>query len=136
MAIDVFGLTTTVKNDMTIGQRWESFADKTDIIQPMTYPSHYAHGDYGIDRPNAHPYDIIDHALKDGIARNAAVPGAGQIVPWYQDFTLGPPRYGVTQLRAQMQAGYDNGIRSWILWNASSRYTIAALGSRSATPAP
>ncbi len=136
MAIDVFGLTTTVKSDMTIGQRWESFADKTDFIQPMTYPSHYAHGDYGIDRPNAHPYEVIDHALKDGIARNAAVPGAGQIVPWYQDFTLGPPRYGVAQVHAQMQAGYDNGIRSWILWNASSRYTIAALGSRSATPAP
>jgi len=40
---------------------------------------------------------------------------------------MGPPRYGSTQIRAQMQAGYDNGVRSWILWNASSKYTIGAL---------
>jgi hypothetical protein len=127
MAIDVFGLTTTAKSDMTIGQRWESFADRADVVLPMTYPSHYARGDYGIDRPNAHPYEVIDHAMKDAIARNRAIEGAAEIVPWYQDFTLGKPHYGVEQLRAQMQAGYDNGIRSWILWNASSRYTVKAL---------
>jgi len=69
---------------------------------------------------------VIDRALKDALARNGPIEGAGAIVPWYQDFTLGAPRYGVTQLRAQMQAGYDNGIRSWILWNASSRYTTKA----------
>ena len=48
-------------------------------------------------------------------------------MPWYQDFTLGQPRYGVPQLRAQMQAGYDNGMFSWMLWNPSSRYTVKAL---------
>jgi hypothetical protein len=112
---------------MAIGQRWESFADRADVVLPMTYPSHYARGDYGIDRPNAHPYEVIDHAMKDAIARNGAIKGAAEIVPWYQDFTLGKPHYGVEQLRAQMQAGYDNGIRSWILWNASSRYTTKAL---------
>jgi hypothetical protein len=127
MAIDVFGLTTTVKGDMTIGQRWEAFADRADVVLPMTYPSHYARGDYGIDRPNARPYEVIDHAMKDAIARNRAVIGGAEIVPWYQDFTLGAPRYGAAQVRAQMQAGYDNGIRSWVLWNASSRYTLTAL---------
>ena len=127
MAIDVFGATTTVTSDMGIGQRWEQFADRADVVQPMTYPSHYSRGDYGIDRPNAHPYDVIDRALKDALARNRGVAQAATIVPWYQDFTLGAPRYGVTQLRAQMQAGYDNGIRSWILWNPASKYTTAAL---------
>lgn len=127
MAIDVFGLTTTVKGDLTIGQRWEAFADQADIVQPMTYPSHYAHGDYGLDHPNAHPYEVIDHAMKDAVARNAAVPDGARIVPWYQDFTLGPPHYGAAQVRAQIEAGYANGIRSWVLWNASSRYTEGAL---------
>ena len=37
---------------------------------------------------------------------------AAAIRPWYQDFTLGPPHYGVAQVRAQIQAGYDNGIGS------------------------
>ena len=132
MAIDVFGLTTSDSTDMGIGQRWESFADQADVVQPMTYPSHYGRGDYGLDRPNAHPYEVIDHAMKDAIARNRHVPGAAAIVPWYQDFSLGAPKYGVPQIHAQMQAGYDNGIRSWILWNATSRYTVAALAPKGA----
>jgi hypothetical protein len=127
MAIDVFGLTTTDTTDMGIGQRWEQFADQADFVLPMTYPSHYARGTYGIARPNANPYDVIDHALADGLARNRGVPNAAEIVPWYQDFTLGAPRYGPKQVRAQMQAGYDHGIRSWILWNPGSRYTLGAL---------
>ncbi len=49
------------------------------------------------------------------------------IVPWYQDFTSGAPRYGVTQVRAQVQAGYDNGVCSWMLWNAGSKDTVNAL---------
>jgi hypothetical protein len=40
---------------------------------------------------------------------------------------MGAPRYGAKQVRAQMQAGYDNGMRSWILWNSGSKYTISAL---------
>jgi len=127
MAIDVFGLTTTDSTDMGIGQRWEQFADQADIVLPMTYPSHYARGTYGISNPNASPYATIDHAMKDAKARNAKVTPAPEIVPWYQDFTMGAPRYGVTQVRAQIRAGYDNGVRSWILWNPGSKYTISAL---------
>jgi hypothetical protein len=127
MAIDVFGATTTIDNDMGIGQTWEQFADQADILMPMTYPSHYPPGSYGIRRPNAEPYAVLDHALRGARIRNRGVADAGRIVPWYQDFTLGKPRYGVTQLRAQMQAGYDNGMFSWMLWNPGSRYTVAAL---------
>ena len=127
MAIDVFGLTTTDSTDMGIGQRWEQFADHADVVLPMTYPSHYTRGMYGLANPNASPYATIDHALRDAKARNANVAHPPQIVPWYQDFTLGAPHYGVAQIRAQMQAGYDNGVRSWILWNPGSNYTVAAL---------
>jgi hypothetical protein len=127
MAIDVFGLTTTVTTDMTIGQRWEQFADQADIVMPMTYPSHYYRGAYDIPHPNAAPYAVIDRAMKDGLARNRGITNAAEIIPWYQDFTLGLPRYGTEQVRAQMQGGYDNGVRSWVLWNPSSRYTLHAL---------
>jgi hypothetical protein len=30
-------------------------------------------------------------------------------------------------VRAQIQAGYDNGVRGWMLWNPGSRYTTTAL---------
>jgi hypothetical protein len=127
MAIDVFGWTTSDTTDMGIGQQWEQFADQAEVLMPMTYPSHYTRGMYEMRHPNGMPYQVIDRAMRDARARNASIAGAGAIVPWYQDFTLGPPRYGVAQLRAQMQGGYDNGIRSWMLWNAGSRYTVAAL---------
>jgi hypothetical protein len=65
--------------------------------------------------------------MKDVKRRTASVPNAGKIIPWYQDFTLGPPRYGAEQVRAQMKAGYDNGFQSWILWNPGSRYNLGAL---------
>ena len=68
-----------------------------------------------------------DHAMKDANRRSAGIPNAGRIVPWYQDFTLGPPRYGAAEVRAQIRAGYENGVKSWMLWNPGSRYTLGAL---------
>ena len=127
MTIDVFGLTTSDTTDMGIGQRWESFIDVADVVLPMTYPSHYAPGSYRIARPNANPYAVIAKALQDAKARSEGIEGAAKVMPWYQDFTLGAPRYGVAEVRAQIQAGYDNGIPDWILWNPSSNYTLAAL---------
>lgn len=127
MTIDVFGLTATDTTDMGIGQRWEMFLDQADVVLPMVYPSHFAPGTYRLGNPNAVPYATIDRALKDAKRRTVGIPNAAAVVPWYQDFTLGPPRYGVAEVRAQIRAGYDNGVKSWMLWNPGSRYTVAAL---------
>lgn len=128
---DVFGLTATDTTDMGIGQRWEMFVDQVDVVLPMVYPSHFARGTYKLGNPNAHPYATIDNALKDAIQRSKPIPNAAQIIPWYQDFTLGPPHYYAEHVRAQKKAGYDNGFHSWILWNPKSNYTLAALEPRS-----
>ena len=132
MTIDVFGLTATDSTDMGIGQKWEMFVDMADAVLPMNYPSHFAPGTYKLANPNARPYATIDNAMKDVRRRTAPIRGAGRIIPWYQDFTLGPPRYGVEEVRAQMEAGYDNGYFDWVLWNPGSRYTVAALRPKSA----
>src|SRR5687768_8711794 len=127
VTIDVFGLTATDTTDMGIGQRWEMFIDQADVVLPMVYPSHFAPGTYKIGNPNANPYSTIDRAMKDVKRRSANVPNAAKVIPWYQDFTLGPPRYGPAQVRAQIKAGYDNGFQSWILWNPRSSYNLGAL---------
>ena len=131
MTIDVFGLTATDTTDMGIGQRWEMFVDQADVVLPMVYPSHFAPGTYKLGNPNAHPYSTIDHAMKDAKRRSASIANAAKIVPWYQDFTLGPPHYYADQVRAQKKAGYDNGFQSWILWNPRSVYTESALDPES-----
>jgi hypothetical protein len=130
---DVFGLTMTDSTDMGIGQRWEMFVDQADVVLPMMYPSHYAPGTYGFGSPNAHPYEVIDRGLKDAARRSTGIPSAAKVVPWLQDFTLGPPRYGVEQVRAQIRAAYANGIQSWLLWNPGSRYTLGALAPGDST---
>ena len=137
MTIDVFGLSATDTTDMGIGQKWEMFVDQADVVLPMDYPSHFARGTFGIANPNAHPYATLEHALRDAKARSASIPNAARIVPWYQDFTLGPPRYGAAEVLAQMRAGHDLGIDSWMLWNPGSRYSLEALKAESlATTSP
>jgi hypothetical protein len=132
MTIDVFGLTATDSTDMGIGQRWEMFIDRADVVLPMTYPSHFAPGTYGLSNPNAKPYETIGRALEDAIRRTQSVAGAAKIIPWYQDFTYGAPRYTTQHVRDQIRSGYDSGIMSWILWNPRSRYTVEALRPESA----
>ena len=124
---DVFGVTTSATRDVGIGQVWESFIDVVDVALPMVYPSHYWKGSFGIDTPNAYPYEIVRTALEHGLRRSAEVPEAGATRPWLQDFTLGKPPYGAPEVRAQIQATYDVGIEEWILWNPGSRYTQEAL---------
>jgi hypothetical protein len=124
---DVFGVTTSYRKDVGIGQVWESFIDQVDAALPMVYPSHYWTGSFGYEEPNAHPYEIVRRALRDAVRRSKLVEGAGATRPWLQDFTLGEPAYGPPEVRAQIQATYDAGIQEWILWNPGSRYTEAAL---------
>jgi hypothetical protein len=127
LAIDVFGLTATELGDMGIGQKWESFVDQVDVVLPMVYPSHFAPGTYGIAAPNANPFETVDHALADAVRRNAPIPNAAKVIPWYQDFTLGTPHYTAEQVRAQIDAGEHNGIPDWMLWNPGSSYHFDAL---------
>jgi hypothetical protein len=127
MTADVFGVTTSYRRDVGIGQVWEAFIDQVDVALPMVYPSHYWTGSFGFDEPNAHPYEIVRRALRDAVRRSAQVEGAGATRPWLQDFSLGEPPYGAPEVRAQIQATYDAGVYEWVLWNPGSRYTEAAL---------
>lgn len=52
---------------------------------------------------------------------------ATKIRPWLQDFSLGNPRYGTAEVKAQIQATYDAGLTSWLLWSAANTYTTGAL---------
>ncbi len=124
---DVFGVTTSASRDVGIGQVWESFIDAVDVALPMVYPSHYWAGSFGLDKPNAYPYEVVRRALDDAIRRSSAVDSAGSTRPWLQDFTLGEPAYEVPEVRAQIQATYDAGIQEWVLWNPGSRFTVGAL---------
>ena len=120
--IDVFGLTTTASGDMGIGQFWEDLVSTADVVLPMVYPSHYYRGVYNVRHPNSEPYQMVKRALEDGLRRSTSLGKSAEIRPYLQAFTLGPPRYSPTEVRAQIRAAQDLGIDSWVLWNPRSAY--------------
>ncbi len=131
---DVFGMTTSASGDIGIGQVWEAFIDVVDAALPMVYPSHYWQGSFGLQSPNAHPYETVYRAMRDAYRRSAAVEGAGLARPYLQDFTLGQPRYEAPEVRAQIEATYDAGFEEWVMWNPGSRYTEGAYAPESGWP--
>ncbi len=127
MSADLFGLTTEVTDDMGIGQIWEKALPHFDFIAPMIYPSHYPNGHAGFANPAEHPYEVINRALAGAVAKTkAANTDIQKIRPWLQDFDLGAV-YTKDMVQAQMKATRDNGLTSWMLWDANNKYTPAAL---------
>lgn len=120
---DIFGLVTTVPGALEVGQHWELLAPVTDVLLPMTYPSHYPPGSFGIAHPNAEPYKTIYIAIEKAHERNVKLGLAGERVrPWLQAFTLGKPPYGAAEIREQKRAVYDAGYDGWVLWHPGSKY--------------
>lgn len=124
---DLFGLTTEAKDDMGIGQLWEKAIPYFDFLCPMVYPSHYPSGHAGYKNPASYPYEVVSRALLGAIAKTKAVnQDISKIRPWLQDFDMGAT-YTKDMVRAQMKAGYDNDLNSWMLWDPSNKYTPSAL---------
>lgn len=123
---DIFGLVTTVKGALEIGQEWEVLAPVTDVLLPMVYPSHYPPGSFGIARPNADPYQVVYTAIKRARERDEklGITAQGHVRPWLQAFSLGQPKYGAEQLTAQKKAVYDAGYDGWVLWSPGSNYDV------------
>lgn len=131
---DLFGMTTTVTSDMGIGQVLERALPYFDYIAPMVYPSHYPKSWNGFANPAEYPYEVIKVAMAGGmereqawnVAEGRATSTPSKLRPWIQDFSLGAT-YDAEKVRAQIQATYDVGLTSWMLWSAGNKYTRGAL---------
>ena len=147
---DLFGMTTTNTDDLNIGQQLERALPYFDFIAPMVYPSHYPPKFNGWADPNDHPYELIKFVMEAAVRRTIAtttpVPTIGaervastspqlytkpafsaqKMRPWLQDFDYGGT-YGPAEVRGQIQATYDAGLTSWMLWDPSNKYTPEAL---------
>jgi hypothetical protein len=121
---DVFGLVTSVRGALEIGQQWEKLSAVTDVMLPMVYPSHYPRGAFGIAYPNAEPYQVVKAAIDAARVREEklGITKAEHVRPWIQAFSIGKLQYGAEQVRAQKKAIYDAGYNGWILWSPGSRY--------------
>jgi hypothetical protein len=149
-SVDLFGLTTSAEGDLGIGQILEYGLKYFDYVSPMVYPSHYGKGFNGFAKPAEHPYEVVKIAMDSGVTKAEATmtrimwlgeePIAStspqlytketfdknKLRPWLQAFDLGAV-YTPEMVRTQIQATYDAGLTSWLLWNAGSVYNKAAL---------
>lgn len=147
---DLFGMTTTVKDDLGIGQVWEKALPYFDFLSPMVYPSHYPFGFKGLGNPNENVYEVVKWSLDDAVERTVSstttvwtvgservgtttpavytkkVYDKNRIRPWIQDFRYGGP-YTPEDVRLQIEAVYSSGLNSWMLWDPSNRYSPSAL---------
>ncbi|HXY30303.1 MAG TPA: putative glycoside hydrolase [Gemmatimonadaceae bacterium] len=123
---DIFGMVATVPGALEVGQSWQPLAPEVDVLLPMVYPSHYPHGSFGLDHPNAEPYAVISAALTRAHARDRAlgILSPTHVRPWLQAFSLKgmQPKYGAHELEEQKRAVYDAGYDGWVLWNPGSVY--------------
>jgi hypothetical protein len=122
LGVSVFGIAAT--RPTQIAQDIPAMSKYVDYVSPMTYPSHWGSGEYGVANPEAQPYDITARSLADFVT--LANESSTTVIPWLQDFSLRIP-YGPEEVRAQIEAAEANGIDSFILWNAACRYHAEAL---------
>lgn len=149
-SVDLFGMTTTNYDDLSIGQVQERAAPYFDFIAPMVYPSHYPKNVFGYNNPNHYPYEIVYHAMKTGVDRmissttslhgfthtligssspsvySKPVYTADKLRTWIQDFDYGGD-YDVAEVKAEIKASRDAGVKSFMIWAPSNVYTRGAL---------
>lgn len=151
LSADLFGMTTTNTDDLNIGQVLERAEPYFDYLSPMVYPSHYPPHFLGMDNPNHYPYEVVKYSMDSAVKRflatttSVALRGLSPIAtttkpslypkpvqeirklrPWLQDFDYGG-NYDIAEVKAQIQATYDAGLTSWMLWAPSNKYTRGAL---------
>lgn len=131
---DVFGTIIGSETDVErVGQNYRTLGETVDVLSPMVYPSHYANGVFGLDVPDAYPYETVLAALQGSGKELETVGEVDRAVvrPWLQSFTAtwvdGHIPYEGEEIRQQIQAVYDAGYEEWILWNASNRYSAEGL---------
>jgi hypothetical protein len=122
----------------------------------MVYPSHYPSSFLGLGNPNDYPYKVVNFAMQTGVdrLRSETTPmegfkherigtttpavyrkptyGPEKLRTWIQDFDYGGD-YDAADVRAQIQASYDAGVMSFMIWAPSNIYTQAALKGPDAT---
>lgn len=109
-------MTEALKRALSESTRVATF-DGEEIFSSEVIPAHYSEEG-----------DFIATSTKQVSTGHYTKPvyDKEKLRPWLQDFDYGGD-YDVEEVKAQMQATYDAGLTSWMLWSPSNRYTRGAL---------
>ncbi len=124
LSADLYGIVGWGRPEDTAvtGQHVATFAGYVDIICPMIYPSHFAPGFEGIERPADHP----EYFIAEGIRRFQSLAGPDAIIrPWLQAFPYRVTDFDGGYILAQISAAATAGGSGWCLWSPTGRYDTA-----------
>lgn len=131
LSADVFGMVLTNTDDLSIGQHLDEFTPSVDFISPMIYPSHFPKQWNGIADTHRNAYQTIYDSTAQGLARMytsmSTTSAKTMMRPWLQDFSIYGVVYNAPEVKAQIKALDDLGVKSFLLWNASNRYTAGVM---------
>ena len=127
----VYGTALVESDDLGIGMNVAQLAPQVDYISPMIYPSEWSPGAFGIDQPAQKPYELVQQAMLS--AKSALKDRLSQIRPWLQDFNPPTGTYGPDQVKDEIRAVEEiqKTRISWVLYNANSKYSVAAIPPKS-----
>jgi len=123
VSVDVFGLSAT--HDLGVGQKPARLAKYVDTVYPMVYPSHYNSGEFNLPDPSSVPGQTVAFSLRD--FRNALIGRRAMLIPWLEDFSLGPGRRPASEVQAQIDAARRYHAKGFLLWNPEGVYTAEVL---------
>lgn len=150
-SIGLFGMTMTNTNEVDIRQVFERAMPYFEFTAPVVYPSRDPSNFSVWKNPSDHSRDLVktvmgagvniaeltttppvSHLDEEHIGTSTTAPyteesyDKSKLRPWLQDFDYGG-NYGPAEVRAQIQATYDAGLASWMLWDPGNTYTKEAL---------
>ncbi|HPJ20722.1 MAG TPA: putative glycoside hydrolase [Clostridia bacterium] len=145
LSADIFGITCIESYDAGgIGQSLSVFSQNVDVISPMIYPSHYANSSNSTmgngvgsmingtlyEKPDLDPYGVVYDTLALATSKMNKIENfKATMRPYIQGFTASYlpngywAEYDAEKFQLQMQAVYDAGYDSWIIWDSSPSYT-------------
>lgn len=130
VSVDIFGYAAMVGEAPGIGQSFLGISENVDVLSSMIYPSHWGPGNFGIEKPDLEPYNIINEYMKlENELLSELGNDAPRSRPWIQDFTasyLGSGNYlnyGAQEVTEQIRALHDNGVNEFLLWNSANQFS-------------
>jgi hypothetical protein len=134
LSLDVFGVVSWryQKDIDATGQDVRRLAHHIEALSPMVYPSHFADGFHGFEKPGDHP-EIVGIGTKRALEEIAA---AGKTVgpqvvvrSWVQAFPWHTTSFGSKYVADQIASAKQAGGTGWLAWNSGGEYgaTFAAV---------
>lgn len=129
-SVDIFGMTTTAKDDLGIGQYLEDVLPHFDYIAPMVYPSHYPKNFNNWKDPNMVTGPLTEFVMGKAVERAKAIGlPSTKLRTWVQDFDYGKD-YTAADVRAIITASEKVGVKSYMVWDPGNKYTESAYNAK------